>query len=494
MQAQQTHHKNGGEASMENFIKHQMMAILQPFVDHVQDLDAHLMKVADELHQTDLNVAFTQKGLEATNVNVSELRNGLKKSNERVTTVREDLEKCNHTKELLQQGLEGTNSNVQKINNSLESAIDALRELQHGMKEAGTDVVDVRTDMKKLYEDIEHNVVQRLDRTEGALSDLTTNFENQCSKVDALKHDFDGNHQFLQDTWHTLQQNNVHTAALQKHVEDLVKNEAALSTKLQDTCHQLVKTKGGLQATNTDVAKMRDDLERNDAAVHALQQGHAVVSQNMSNLARGHEKGVADIMCLQKDLAKVHQQLGDTQDNLGKTTTLANNLHTGLHKTDDDVHKTKLQLDTLDMNYHDLKASFERTSNSLGDLVKGHRKAVSHVQTLQHELDKTIETLTSTRNNLEEAKMDLHDVKGNLSRTNDTMQKLDLGVEFQQACFAGLRKGFQETQFNTKPRTLPKLLQGNSDVKASESSLGLKTKFSLVSNSLQDNSGSLTAR
>jgi len=48
------HHK--GEASMENFIKHQMMAILQPFADHVQELDAHLTKLSEDLQQTDLNV------------------------------------------------------------------------------------------------------------------------------------------------------------------------------------------------------------------------------------------------------------------------------------------------------------------------------------------------------------------------------------------------------------------------------------------------------
>merc|ERR1719389_583814 len=162
-------------------------------------------------------------------------------------------------------------------------------------------------------------------------------------------------------------------------------------------------------------------------------------------------------MTLQKDLAKTHQHLSDTSDNLGKTTNLANNLHAGLHKTNDDLHKTALQLDGLDLKHHSLQDTVEKTCSAVGDLMKGHRKAVSNVQTLQHELEKTNETLTTARNHLEDTKMDLHDVKGNLNRTNDTMQKLDLGVEFQHACFAGLRKGFEHTSahLTTKPTMLP---------------------------------------
>jgi len=479
-----------GADSMENFIKHQMMAILQPFADHVQELDAHLTKLAEDLHQTDLNVTSTQKGLESTNGNVLEMRNGLKKTNARLTTVREGLEKCNHNNQLLQQGLEGTNSNVQRINSSLESTIGAVQELQRGLKEADTDIVMLQSDMKKTNEHIDHTVMQGLDRTNGALSDLTTNFTNQCSNIEALKHEIDLRNQFLQDTRHTLEQNNVRTTVLQKHFEELSKQDKELSAKLQDTCHQLTKTQRGLQATDTDVAKLYQALEQNDAATHALQQGHAATSQSLVNLTRAHEKDLANIVFLQKDLVKAHQQLADTENNLSKTTSLANNLHNGLHKTDGELHKTALQLDGLDLKHHALQDSFEKTSGTVGDLMRGHRKAVSNVEILQHELEKTNETLTTTRNHLEESRMDLHAVKDNLSKTNGTMQKLDLGVEFQHACFAGLRKGFQETQLSTKPTMLPKLTQGNGDVKASQSILGPKTKFG----ALPDGAGSLTAR
>merc|ERR1719160_2493839 len=138
--------------------------------------------------------------------------------------------------------------------------------------------------MKKTNENIEHNVMQGLDRTNGALSDLTTNFTNQCSNIEALKNDIDQKNHFLQETRHTLEQNNVRTAALQKHFENLSKQDAELSTKLTDTCHQLIKTQRGLQATDTDVAKLQQGLEQNDAATHALQQGHTTTSQNLANL------------------------------------------------------------------------------------------------------------------------------------------------------------------------------------------------------------------
>jgi chromosome segregation ATPase len=286
-----------------------------------------------------------------------------------------------------------------------------------------------------------------------------------------------------------LEQNNVRTAALQKHFEENAAGDADRSKKVKDIMHVLANVQRGLQATDTDVAKLTESLEQNDAATHALQQGHASLSQSLSNLTRAHEKEVADITSLQKDLAKAKQGLSDTQDGLSKTTNLANNLHNGLHKTNDNLQKTALQLDGLDLKHNSLQDTVDKTCGAVGNLMKGHRKAVSNVQGLQHELEKTNETLTTARNHLEETKMDLHDVKGNLSRTNDTMQKLDLGVEFQHACFAGLRKGFQDTQITTKPTMLPKLTQGNGDLKASQSILGPKTKFTLVSNALPDSSG-----
>jgi len=54
---------------------------------------------------------------------------------------------------------------------------------------------------------------------------------------------------------------------------------------------------------------------------------------------RAHEKYTMDITVLQTDLAKAQQHLADTQDNLGKTTALANSLHGGLHKTNDSLTK-----------------------------------------------------------------------------------------------------------------------------------------------------------
>merc|ERR1719265_1297930 len=136
--------------------------------------------------------------------------------------------------------------------------------------------------MKKTNENIEHNIMHGLHTTNGALSELTTNFTNQCSNIEALKNDIDQKNRFLQDTRHTLEQNNVRTAALQKHFEELSKQDAELSAKLQDTCHQMINIQRGLQATDTDVAKLHESLEQNDAATHALQQGHATTAQSLA--------------------------------------------------------------------------------------------------------------------------------------------------------------------------------------------------------------------
>lgn len=156
-------------------------------------------------------------------------------------------------------------------------------------------------------------------------------------------------------------------------------------------------------------------------------------------------------------------------------------------------------MDSLELQHNTLLSNYQKTAGSVTDLLRGHRKAVSNVQNLQHELEKTNETLQSTRGHLEGTVMDLHEVKGDLGRTNDVVQKLDLGVEFCNAGFNGLRKGFQETGTHIQARSmmLPKLNHAGSDSKTSSELLGPKTKFPFVSNQLTEVSapaGALTAR
>jgi chromosome segregation ATPase len=375
---------SAADSSMENFIKHQMMAILQPFADHVQELDAHVTKLAEDLCQTDTNVAANTKGLETTNASVLELRNGLKKTNARLTTVREGLESCNQAKEHLQQGLESTNSNMQKINNSLESTIGAVQELQRGLKEADSDISMLQNGLKQTNDQIANQVLKELDNTNLKVSELTTSQVNYNSNFEMLKFEVEMKTQFLQETRHGLEKNNVRTTALQKQLDELQKLEEALSAKLQDTCHHLTKTQRGLQATDTDVAKLKEGLESNDAATHILQQGHATWTQNLTNLSRAHDKSVFDIEFLKKELTLSQQKLYDTSNQLGKTTALAYDLQSGLHETNSNLCKTTLQADALDLKTNQITADLLKTSNSLGDVTKSHTKNLSHVQTIQH--------------------------------------------------------------------------------------------------------------
>jgi len=481
------HH--GAHASMEAFIKHQMMAILQPFADHVQELDTQLTKLAEDLRQTDGNIAMTQKNLEGTNHSVLEMRTGLKKTNARLTTVREGLEKSNVNKEILQAGLENANHNAQRISNSLEGTIAAVQELQRGLREADLDVVGLQVDLKKTNDNLMKAFQSGLDRTNHELLHLSQLHKETCASLEGVKADVERKNTFLQETRQVLEKNMIATAKLEKQVGDFFNKSGGFSTKLEECVGNVTKNTHGLQALEKDVRLLKEGLEANDAASHGLQQQMGSLGQNVTTLMYSHEKWGQDIKSLQQGFAKSNQTLQDTMDGLGKTTSLANTLHSRLQRTDTELHKATLQLESLDLGQHSLQSNFEKAAGNVVDLMRGHRKAVSTVQSLQHELEKTNETVHLTKGTLDSINMDLHEVKGDLGRTNDIVQKLDLGVEFCHAGFTGLRKGFQETgtHIQTHPHILPKLNMPGSDVKPSKELLGPKNKFpALVSNQLTD--------
>merc|ERR1711865_909686 len=78
------------------------------------------------------------------------------------------------------------------------------------------------------------------------------------------------------------------------------------------------------------------------------------------------------------------------------------------------------------------------------------------------ELDKTNDTLSSARNQLDSTENNLHGLKGEMGRTSEVVQRLDHGVELCQATFAGLQKGFVETggavHAARRPSKLPSML------------------------------------
>jgi chromosome segregation ATPase len=234
-----------------------------------------------------------------------------------------------------------------------------------------------------------------------------------------------------------------------------------LSSQQKDAANHRAKLQHSIDAAASDIVLLEKGLERHDTLSQELQQGQEATSTNLQSFTRSHEKISTDVRTLQHQLSKAQQSLLDTREGLDRTTELTNKIHTGLQETDTELHKTCLQLDEVAMKQGIIKEDLGKTSACVTDLVVGHRRAVNNVQTLQHELGKTNDTLHTTRGQIETTHAGLNGLKGDLGRTKETLDRVDRGMESCHQSFSGLRKGFQETgaHISTRPMTLPKLTQ-----------------------------------
>jgi len=248
---------------------------------------------------------------------------------------------------------------------------------------------------------------------------------------------------------------------LDKTLTSNVNRTAELSTHFKEAANHRAKLQHSLDIAESDIVLLKKGLERYDALSQELQQGQEAASTSLQSLTKGCEKTGTDVRTLQHQLLACQQGLADTRDSLDKTTELANRLHSGLQDTDTELRRTCLQLDETETKQQIIKDNLDKTTECVTDLVRGHRKAVNNVQTLQHELGKTNDTLQSARGQIDSTNAGLSGLKGELSRTKDSLERVDRGMESCHQNFSGLRKGFQETgaHLTSRPMTLPKLTQ-----------------------------------
>jgi len=196
---------------------------------------------------------------------------------------------------------------------------------------------------------------------------------------------------------------------------------------------------------------------------NTLQQGYATNFGSIEKLQSQQVQAAYDFQAMQQNLSGTQRDLNDTREGLSQANRVSSNLQAGLQKTESELRKTVLKLDGLETKHIGLCEAFEQTNGCVADLSKEHRKSIGNIQNLKLELDKTNDTLSSARNQLEVAENSVHGLKGELGRTSEVVQRLDHGVELCQASFAGLQKGFVETGANESrrrsslPQGLPKL-------------------------------------
>lgn len=445
---------------MESFIRHQMMAILQPMSEQMQELDGRVARLTESLGRTDTALASAVGGLDAAHADSRGLRADLGETNARLGLARQGLDEAKERDELLQQGMELANGFAQRLHNQLEATTSLVPELQRGIGEMDCQLQAVRAHTQRTSDSVQLDVQGGLQRMGVEIKEFRDWREKSGAEMSQLRSDLGEQAGQLQDARQLLNATTTTTGELRTGFRELTSREGQMGERLNDWKHQWSKLQPRLDSMTKDVAQLKQLSEHHESGICSLQQGCAMNLGSIETLQGTHVKTTFDLQALHQSISSTQRDLADTREALSRAGQFSTTLQSGLLKSDNELRRVSLKVDALESKHISLCDAFEKTSGSVADLSREHYKSATHMQNLRHELGKTNDTLSGAREQLQATETGLVGLRGEMGRTTEVVQRLDQGVEHCHATFAGLQKGFVETGSAARrlsATTLPKL-------------------------------------
>merc|ERR1712151_720676 len=183
----------------------------------------------------------------------------------------------------------------------------------------------------------------------------------------------------LQETRTSLDQNNVNTANLQRHFQDMTAREAQLGARVEGWKHQWNKINPALDALKKDAAQQRQQTEHQDHLIHGLQKAYATTFQNFEALESAQRQDRGELRTLKESNTSSPRGLDEAREDLAKATSFSNNLHTALERTNNELGLASRRLLTVEGAHGILSENYERTKGHVVDLLSHHKNTTAHM-------------------------------------------------------------------------------------------------------------------
>jgi len=185
-------------AWISDFVMQQMVIMLRPMMDHLQQTDASLDYVQQAAHRLSMDVAEMRGDLERTNKYLTILRQGLGVQNEG---------KC-----VLQRGLEGTVRTTKRLDEQMESILGVMRSVEDSVGQLFSDLRGTNG----RYEDC----AKQLSETTSSLDTLQDKVDRIAKDSLTIKDDFLSSEARL-DVW-------------QRELRELRRSQLGIAPKIED--------------------------------------------------------------------------------------------------------------------------------------------------------------------------------------------------------------------------------------------------------------------
>eukprot|EP00927_Polykrikos_kofoidii_P014892 TRINITY_DN16595_c0_g1_i1.p1 TRINITY_DN16595_c0_g1~~TRINITY_DN16595_c0_g1_i1.p1 ORF type:complete len:582 (-),score=91.78 TRINITY_DN16595_c0_g1_i1:108-1853(-) len=448
-----------GEATMECFIKHQMMVILQPFVGHIKEVDVNISHFEERLNATEKDLLANGKCVEQFKADLSSFRSDLKRTESNIAAAHDEAEACMKRDELLEQSVQQANSLSQRIHEQVVDIEAIMPELRRGLANQESESQSMRANMDRINDYVSKDLKRTLDRLSNELKDHQSVQGATASEIEKLRRDHAHHDHILVETRQAVEQGRAQSAGLQKSVELLREGEAHLGSRLEGWKNQWSKLHPAVEDMKKENACLRQHYDHHEATIFAMQRDFHTTFQLVEELRGKSEKAGIDLDNIREILDETRQGLNSTQIHLSKTNQSLGATQTGLQRAENDLQKAANKIEGLDTRHVRLSHCLDQTNSAMGELTRDFKRTTGTVQSLHHEVQKAHDTLSATRNQVDDAHAGLQGLRTNLGRSNDTIKKLEHGVQLCRAGFSGLQRGFVETgsHVTNQKLTLPKL-------------------------------------
>lgn len=187
-------------AWISEFVSQQMVIMLRPMMDHLQ--------------QTDAAVDYMQRVVQRLGMDISEVRSDVERTNKCLAILRQGLGVQNEGKCVLQRNIEGTTRTVKRLDDQMESLVQVMRGVEDSI---GQMCADLRVDRNK-----QEDIAKQVSASSVLLDEVQAKMEKMSNEAHSVRDD--------------LLRNDARLEVWQRELRELRRNQLGMvQTKMEDS-------------------------------------------------------------------------------------------------------------------------------------------------------------------------------------------------------------------------------------------------------------------
>ncbi|XP_026773985.3 desmoplakin-B isoform X1 [Pangasianodon hypophthalmus] len=351
-----------------------------------------------------------------------------------------------------------TEAQLEKTNQAMREYISTITTLQKSQEEASTEAKKSEEERKKLQEALDRNLkeygtsAQRLATLEAEMKALRLQLVQEQGRVCEANQRFQALQRTLEEKTKALNETISDTERMKKLTEALTKERLGLEEELRAVRLEHDKLLQGRQHEDDEMSTQITALQQQLQNSQRIRIEHDIIIQQLS---QEREKLQSEIQNVQKQASETSSLIQSSQSQctelqqerdalIKKIKTLEENM-THMQKTEEDLKKNRLSLETELRLKKQLQEENERLRNEVGIWKKQRQSQDEHVQqhiTVRMALEGEC---TSLRTRMEQLQAQLKEV--------EERYKLQLqGLEQERSDLVTLRDSLQEEVLRLKEK------------------------------------------